>query len=147
MQFDFLQFPFAPLQFFNLVARGLFNCFARVLLNTLINYVFFVLIFLTIFLTPILFPLCNCTITIDGNVHNLFKNFSVLFWICFMSLRFVMKTINMFSHVRFMACISYNSGLYEYNISFILLMVVFCAVHVSSYVELNKCLQNSYIQT
>ena len=80
-------------------ARVLFKCFALVLFDTLVCLIFFVRNLLTIFLTPILFLLCNYTITIDGNFHNVYEIYSSVFRIWCTSFWFLMKHINIILHV------------------------------------------------
>ena len=161
MQFYFLRFPFFCSQFFYLIARGfilfthnlfnliarfLSNCFASVLLNTLINLILVINIFLKIFLTPILFLLNNYTVNIDGNVCNVFKMFSALVQICCMYLWLCITTTNMFSHVSvYGTYLFYLIFVYLHNIFYITDGRILCFIR--AFIHWIKEVFNSFIHT
>ena len=119
-------------------------CFAIILLCA-----FFVerdiMIFLTIFFSTILFLMWCYTITIKGEARNVIEMCSMLLRLCCTDFGLFMTAINMLLHVSVYGTCFYISGLYISTISFILQMVVSCAAHVRSKVEVQNILMHSYI--
>ena len=92
---DFLLFV---CNLFNLMAFVLFNFFAHNFLSTLVWLIFFIIICLLIFLTPSFFLLWDYTITINGNVINIFEMWSALFRTRCTYFWFLMKSVNIIFH-------------------------------------------------
>ena len=95
---------------FIFIARGLFNCFARILLITLISINFAIRIYLTTILITTMLPLRNhaCTINcnINRNVCSIFIFCSAFLLICSKIYRFFRnhKKIIIVSIIIFLLC-------------------------------------------
>ena len=97
-QFDCTRIHFVRSENFNVISCCLFNCFARVFLNTLVNLISILRIYLTIFTNSVLLSLRNDTSPIDVNVCNVFKLSSTLFHIQCTSYPIFLKNIKIFLH-------------------------------------------------
>ena len=135
MQFYVFQFSFFTRNLFHFIACGLFNFFARVFLNNLINLISVVRILLTIFLTQIFFS-CGITLALLTVIFTTSSKFTVLCYGYAARLSDSLWKISIsFRKSRFMARISFISDFYISTISFVLLMVVSFDENLCSYIE------------
>ena len=79
-------FLFFDCDLFSFIAQGLFNCFARIFIITIIILIFFIHIYLVISFIPTLIILGNYNVNIDSNIDgnfcSIFNIYSAIFRIC-----------------------------------------------------------------